>query len=149
MLSSFKEVIRVKEKISNILKQLEVNPNNEELLNEYGKLENYLVNNHGYDYEYLIDLMISRFGFSKSDYDKPISSFSGGEKSKIAFSKLLLDSPSLLILDEPTNHLDVLAKEALKEAIEEYEGTVILVCHEPDFYEGLNFRVIDAEEHSI
>ena len=145
MLLSFKEVIAKKEKVEKILKRLETEPDNEELLNEYGKLENYLVNNHGYDYEYLIDLMISRFGFSKSDYDKPISSFSGGEKSKIAFSKLLLDSPSLLILDEPTNHLDVNTIEWLEDYLLDYQGAILLVSHDRFFIDCVCSKIVEID----
>ena len=145
MLLSFKEVIRVKEKVNNILKQLEIDPSNEELLNEYGRLENYLINNHGYDYEYLIDLMISRFGFSKEDYDKPINTFSGGEKSKIAFSKLLLDSPSLLILDEPTNHLDVNTIEWLEDYLLDYQGAILLVSHDRFFIDCVCSKIVEID----
>ena len=145
MLLSFKEVIRVKEKVEKILKQLENDSENEMLLNEYGRLENYLTNNHGYDYEYLIDLMISRFGFSKSDYDKPIRSFSGGEKSKIAFSKLLLDSPSLLILDEPTNHLDVNTIEWLEDYLLDYQGAILLVSHDRFFIDCICSKIVELD----
>ncbi len=145
MLLSFNEVIRVKEKVNCILKKLENDPLNEELLNEYGKLENYLTNNHGYDYEYLIDLMISRFGFTKDDYDKPINTFSGGEKSKIAFSKLLLDSPSLLILDEPTNHLDVTTIEWLEDYLIEYQGAILLVSHDRFFIDCVCSKIIEID----
>ena len=145
MLLSFSEVIRVKEKINKILKQLEEEPSNEDLLNEYGRLENYLTNNHGYDYEYLIDLMISRFGFKKEDYNKPISSFSGGEKSKIAFSKLLLDSPSLLILDEPTNHLDVNTIEWLEDYLLDYQGAILLVSHDRFFIDCVCSKIVEID----
>ena len=145
MLLSFKEVIRIKEKVNDILKKLENDPLNENLLNEYGKYENYLSNNHGYDYEYLIDLMISRFGFSKEDYDKPISSFSGGEKSKIAFSKLLLDSPSLLILDEPTNHLDVNTIEWLEDYLLDYQGAILLVSHDRFFIDCICSKIVEID----
>jgi len=145
MLLSFQDVIRVKDKVNDILKQLEKEPTNEELLNSYGKLENYLINNHGYDYEYLIDLMISRFGFTKDDYNKPISSFSGGEKSKIAFSKLLLDSPSLLILDEPTNHLDVNTIEWLEDYLLEYQGAILLVSHDRFFIDCVCSKIVEID----
>lgn len=145
MLLSFKDVIRVKDKVNRILKDLEKDPSNEELLNEYGRLENYLINNHGYDYEYLIDLMISRFGFKKEDYDKPINTFSGGEKSKIAFSKLLLDSPSLLILDEPTNHLDVNTIEWLEDYLLDYQGAILLVSHDRFFIDCVCSKIVEID----
>ncbi|MBP3504454.1 MAG: ABC-F family ATP-binding cassette domain-containing protein [Bacilli bacterium] len=96
-----------------------------------------------------IHYFLSASGLTNQNIESQIITLSGGEAAKVRLCKLTIQDSNCLILDEPTNHLDVLAKEALKEAIEEYEGTVILVCHEPDFYEGLNFRVIDAEKHSI
>ena len=61
----------------------------------------------------------------------------------------MMEESNVLILDEPTNHLDILAKEALKEAIQKYRGTVILVSHEPEFYRDLVTRVINAEEYTL
>jgi ATPase subunit of ABC transporter with duplicated ATPase domains len=71
---------------------------------------------------------------------------SGGEAAKVRLCKLMLKECNTLILDEPTNHLDVLAKEALKEAVKNFKGTVILVSHEPDFYEGVVDTILNAEE---
>ena len=69
---------------------------------------------------------------------------SGGEQAKVRLCKLINRETNLLILDEPTNHLDVDAKEELKRALKEYHGSVLLVCHEPEFYEGLATDVWDC-----
>ncbi|MCQ6561197.1 ABC-F family ATP-binding cassette domain-containing protein [Paenibacillus mendelii] len=66
---------------------------------------------------------------------KPYDSLSGGEQAKVRLTELILTPSNLLVLDEPTNHLDVLAKQALKQALQDYKGTILLVSHEPSFYE--------------
>ena len=74
---------------------------------------------------------------------------SGGEQAKVRLCKLINRETNILLLDEPTNHLDVDAKTELKRALEEYNGAVLLVCHEPDFYEGLVDKVWNLEEYSL
>ncbi|SPF53840.1 hypothetical protein SBF1_7040001 [Candidatus Desulfosporosinus infrequens] len=71
---------------------------------------------------------------------------SGGENAKVRLCKLMLKDVNWLVLDEPTNHLDVDAKEELKKAIKEYRGTVIVVSHEPEFYEDWVTHVWNLEE---
>ncbi|MDQ0270574.1 ABC-F family ATP-binding cassette domain-containing protein [Cytobacillus purgationiresistens] len=78
---------------------------------------------------------LARSGLTEEHINKPLRLLSGGEQAKVRLCELCLTDSNLLILDEPTNHLDVLAKEALKEALQAYEGTLILVSHEPDFYQ--------------
>lgn len=96
-----------------------------------------------------IHYFLGASGLTPQNCESPIFTLSGGEAAKERIAKLMVVPCNCLVLDEPTNHLDVLAKEALKEAIEAFKGTVILVCHEPDFYEGLNARIINAEDYSL
>ena len=74
---------------------------------------------------------------------------SGGEQSKLRLCKLMNRESNLLILDEPTNHLDADAKDELKRALTDYRGTVLMVCHEPDFYEGFVTGVMDCGTWSL
>ena len=74
---------------------------------------------------------------------------SGGEQAKVRLCKLLNRPSNILLLDEPTNHLDVDAKTELKRALQEYKGSILLICHEPDFYDGLATRVIDCAEWAL
>ena len=71
---------------------------------------------------------------------------SGGEQAKVRLCKIINRETNVLILDEPTNHLDVDAKEELKRALKEYKGTILMVCHEPEFYEGLATDVWDCSQ---
>lgn len=137
MLLSFKDVIELSKRLEKLTNDLSLDPTNEKLLKQYGSLENEFSTKGGYDYEYRIDMMISKFGFSKEDYNRKISTFSGGERNKIAFTRLLLDNPDILILDEPTNHLDMKTVEWLEEYLKNYQGAIILVSHDRYFIDAI------------
>ena len=74
---------------------------------------------------------------------------SGGEQAKVRLCKLINRQTNILLLDEPTNHLDVDAKEELKRALIEYKGSILLICHEPEFYHGLVDKVWDCADWSL
>ncbi|MEP3378988.1 MAG: ABC-F family ATP-binding cassette domain-containing protein [Maribacter dokdonensis] len=93
--------------------------------------------------------ILGRFMFSGDDIDKKISMLSGGEKTRLAMVKLLLEPVNLLILDEPTNHLDLKSKDVLKEALSTYDGTLILVSHDRDFLQGLSQKVFEFKEQRV
>ena len=88
-------------------------------------------------------------GLTNNHIESLMIALSGGEAAKVRLCKIMMEECNVLILDEPTNHLDILAKEALKEALEAFKGTVILVSHEPDFYRGIATRIINAEEYTL
>ncbi len=87
--------------------------------------------------------ILGAFMFSGEDIDKKVKVLSGGEKTRLAMIKLLLEPFNVLILDEPTNHLDMKTKDIIKEALKEFEGTVILVSHDRDFLDGLAEKVFE------
>ncbi len=93
--------------------------------------------------------MLGSFLFGRDDIDKKVSVLSGGEKSRLAFCKMLLDPINLLILDEPTHHLDMASKGVLKEALEEFDGTLLLVSHDRDFLSGLCDKVFELHENGM
>ncbi len=143
MLLSFKDVLKMKDDLEKLSKELEKEPNNESLLKRYGSLENEFRVRNGYDYEYLISTMVNKFGFSNADYNRKIATFSGGERNKIAFTKLLLSKPDLLILDEPTNHLDVETIEWLEDYLHSYEGAVLIVSHDRYFIDKVCDGIVE------
>ena len=93
--------------------------------------------------------LLGSFLFSGSDIEKPVRVLSGGEKSRLALLKILLQETNLLILDEPTNHLDMATKDLFQEALLGYGGTVVIVSHDRDFLDALVDRVIEIREGEI
>ncbi len=87
--------------------------------------------------------ILGAFLFSGEDVEKKIKVLSGGEKSRVSMAKLLLEPINFLILDEPTNHLDIVSKEVLKNAIKNFDGTVIIVSHDRDFLQGLTTKIYE------
>lgn len=90
-----------------------------------------------------IPAILGAFMFGGEASEKPVKVLSGGEKSRLAMIRLLLEPVNLLILDEPTNHLDIASKDVLKQAIQEFDGTAIIVSHDRDFLEGLVTKVYE------
>lgn len=93
--------------------------------------------------------ILGRFMFKGDAIDKKVNVLSGGEKTRLAMVKLLLEPVNLLILDEPTNHLDLKSKDVLKEALLDFDGTLILVSHDRDFLQGLSKKVFEFKDQRV
>jgi ATP-binding cassette subfamily F protein 3 len=93
--------------------------------------------------------ILGAFMFQGEDIDKKVSVLSGGEKTRLAMVKLLLEPVNLLILDEPTNHLDLKSKDVLKEALKNFDGTLVLVSHDRDFLQGLSQKVFEFKDKRV
>lgn len=91
---------------------------------------------------------LARCGLKNEHITRPLNMLSGGEQAKVRLCKLFMRESNWILFDEPTNHLDVVAKAELQRALKEYKGTVLLVCHEPDFYENWITKVWNVEEWS-
>ena len=99
--------------------------------------------------QYEVRSALAKCGLTTKHIESKVKVLSGGEQAKVRLCKLINRETNLLILDEPTNHLDVDAKEELKRALQQYKGSLLLVCHEPDFYEELVSQVWNLEEYSM
>ena len=98
---------------------------------------------------YEVRSALAKCGLTTKHIESQVRVLSGGEQAKVRLCKLMNRESNLLILDEPTNHLDVDAKEALHRALSDYRGTIMMVCHEPEFYEDIATEVIDCGEWSL
>jgi ATP-binding cassette subfamily F protein 3 len=87
--------------------------------------------------------LLGAFMFKGDDIQKKVKVLSGGEKTRLAMIKLLLEPVNVLILDEPTNHLDMKTKDIIKDALRDFDGTLILVSHDRDFLDGLATKVFE------
>lgn len=92
---------------------------------------------------------LARCGLTNKHIESKVSVLSGGEQAKLRLCKLMNRKHNLLVLDEPTNHLDVVAKDVLKAALQDYSGTILMVCHEPEFYEEIVTGTWDAREWAL
>ncbi|MCR4564876.1 MAG: ATP-binding cassette domain-containing protein, partial [Bacteroidales bacterium] len=93
--------------------------------------------------------ILAAFLFKGEDIDKKVAVLSGGERARLAMAKLMLTPYNLLALDEPTNHMDILSKDILKQALQRYDGTLIIVSHDRDFLEGLVDKVYEFRDGRV
>ena len=96
--------------------------------------------------QYEVRAALAKCGLTTKHIESKVKVLSGGEQAKVRLCKLINRESNVLVLDEPTNHLDVDAKDELKRALQAYKGSILMVCHEPDFYEGLATQVWDCTQ---
>lgn len=144
ILKVYKEIIQVENKMEQILLKMQEN-SSEELAKEYSRLQDRYELLDGYTYKKEYETAINKFGFSQEDKQKKISEFSGGQRTKIAFIKLLLSKPDILLLDEPTNHLDIVAIEWLENYLKNYSKAVVIVSHDRMFLNKIVDKIYEIE----
>lgn len=140
--------IALKNRLTELEARLEDNPTDEEL-EEYALVHEHFLEAEGYSLERDTRTVLQRMGFSEDEFDKPTAVLSGGEKTRLALARLLLEEPDLLILDEPTNHLDLEATEWLERWITAYHGAVLLVSHDRTFLENTAERFLDLRDGTV
>lgn len=121
----------------------------EEVSAEYSRLAAYYEANDGYTIDVKIKTVLCGMGFTENEYLRPISSFSGGEKTRLAIAKLLLEEPNLLILDEPTNHLDFKTVLWLEDYLKDYKGALLIVSHDRYFLDRVVTSVCEIEKGTL
>ncbi len=148
ILKVYKPIIDLEEKINKLVEKMQ-NDSSEELVKEYSKANERYEILDGYTYKKEYETAINKFGFSKEDECKKIGEFSGGQRTKIAFIKLLLSKPDILLLDEPTNHLDIKAVEWLEKYLKNYPKAVVIVSHDRMFLDRIVNKVYEIEYGTI
>lgn len=144
ILSAYKDVVGLENKLQNLLDKMSENPSDENV-GAYSRAMERFENIGGYIYKKEYLTAVSKFGFSAEDLDKKLSCFSGGQRTKIALMKLLLEKPDVLLLDEPTNHLDIAAVEWLEGYLKNYKNSVVIVSHDRMFLDRIVGVVYEIE----
>ena len=129
ILKAYDDILEVEKKLERLEKDLESNYD-DKLLNKYQDLYMHYKNIGGYEYKKEYETAIKMFGFKEEDKNKVLGEFSYGQRTKIAFLRMLLSKPDLLLLDEPTNHLDVSAVEWLERYLKDYPKMLLVVSHD-------------------
>ncbi len=119
------------------------------LLKEYDQLQHEFAEKNGYGYENEIRSVLHGFQFDASFYDKAIATLSGGQKTRLALAKLLLQKPDILILDEPTNHLDIPTLSWLESYLQGYSGALLIVSHDRYFLDKVVNEVYEISRHKM
>lgn len=142
--SAYKEILDLKDRLENAREKMELD-HSEESIRDYTDLLDTFTNLGGFYFEKEYEAAIKKFGFSDVEKLKPVSDFSGGQRTKIAFLKLLLSKPDILLLDEPTNHLDIEAVAWLEEYLKDYKKAFVVVSHDRMFLDNIANTVYEIE----
>ncbi len=145
---AYSELVDLKIKIDEITQEMQYD-HSDETVKLFSTLQEQFNLLGGYYFEKEYETAIKKFGFSEDDKYKAVSLFSGGQRTKIAFLKLLLSKPDILLLDEPTNHLDIESIEWLEDYIKNYNGAVVIVSHDRMFLDKTVQTVFEIEHRHI
>lgn len=144
-LRAFAELRALERKLAALEQGLADADSGEAALEAYGQLQADFERLGGYEYESRIRIVLSGLGFSAGEYETPLTALSGGQKTRAALGRLLLEAPDLLILDEPTNHLDIQAIEWLEDYLASFAGAVLTVSHDRYFIDKFATAVWEIE----
>ncbi len=142
--SAYTDIIALKEQMESAQQKME-SDQSEENINLYTDLLDRFTREGGFYFEKEYEAAIKKFGFGDQEKLRPLSEFSGGQRTKIAFLKLLLSKPDLLLLDEPTNHLDIEAVSWLEDYIKNYKKAVLIVSHDRMFLDNTVTEIYEIE----
>lgn len=127
------------------LEQTMKTDSSEKVLNQYASIQEMFIRKNGYTLEHEIKNMLTRFGFSEKDLHRSLTTFSGGQLTRLSFIRLLLSKPDVLFLDEPTNHLDIQTIEWLEGYLKNYDGTVVIISHDRLFIDRICNVIVEIE----
>jgi len=146
--SAVERQLEMRERLAELEARLEDSPTQDEI-DEYTLIHEHFLDAEGYSAEHDVRTVLLKMGFTEDEFDKPTAKLSGGEKTRLAIARILLEEPDLMILDEPTNHLDLQATEWLEGWLREYHGAVLLVSHDRTFLDNTAERVLELRDGSV
>ena len=147
MRSVFAPIHRAIDRLREIELEIELGDNSS--ADEYQQLTSWVEANDGYNTDVKIRMILNGMGFSEEELNRTVSGFSGGEKTRLCISRLLLEEPNLLILDEPTNHLDFKTIMWLEDYLRSYRGAVLIVSHDRYFLDRLCTSICEIERGTL
>lgn len=149
MLEVKKDVLNIYEKMRSLEKEMKHTEGNalEAMLESYARLTQRFEQANGYAYKSEITGVLKGLGFNEEDFNQPVASLSGGQKTRVALGRLLLSKPDIILLDEPTNHLDMTSIAWLETFLLNYPGAVIIVAHDRYFLDKIVTKVIEINHH--
>ena len=145
----FNPVFECEKRMAEVEELLKDDVESRSLLGEYAELQKKMEALGGYSWKRDIEVMFQKFGFALEDLERPIGTFSGGQQTKVAFIKLLLSRPDIMLLDEPTNHLDLPTIEWLENYLKNYDKAVVIVSHDRLFLDRITDVTYEIEYHRI
>jgi ATP-binding cassette, subfamily F, member 3 len=145
IISAFEPLMAREKKLEELGTRLSEDPSNA-LMERYGRLQSEFERDGGYEYRARAASTISSLGFAPEDWKRPVGSFSGGEQSRIALARLLMEEPDLILLDEPTNHLDLRAIEWLENFVKGARSAVLVVSHDRYFLDAVAGSILELED---
>jgi len=148
-MTAFEKAVAIEKEMESIMKDLETNGDDEDLLLQYSEALHDFEMAGGYEMEHRTAEVLEGLGFSTSDLQRPYNEFSGGWRMRVLLAKLMLQQPDILMLDEPTNHLDLPSIEWLERYLQSYPGTVIIVSHDRYFLDRMVTRIVELFQQEL
>jgi ATP-binding cassette subfamily F protein 3 len=145
IISAFEPLMAREKELEELGTRLSEDPSNA-LMERYGRLQSEFERDGGYEYRARAASTITSLGFAPEDWKRPVGSFSGGEQSRIALARLLMEEPDLILLDEPTNHLDLRAIEWLENFVKGARSAVLVVSHDRYFLDAVAGSILELED---
>lgn len=148
-MTAFERAITIEKEMIALMEEIELEPENEDLLFRYSEALHDFEQAGGYEMEHRAAEVLEGLGFSTADLQRPYNEFSGGWRMRVLLAKLMLQQPDILMLDEPTNHLDLPSIEWLERYLQSYPGTVIIVSHDRYFLDRMVTKIVELFQQKL